>query len=57
VADLPKTLSFKATVAMDVWIRELARNERRKVGDMIRILLEQQMAYREQQREMEDHRG
>ena len=39
MADLPITLSFKTTVAMDAWLRELARLEQRKLGDMIRILL------------------
>jgi hypothetical protein len=42
MADLPHTMSFKVGTDMRDWLRQVAAGERRKVGDMIRLLLEQQ---------------
>lgn len=40
-----KTLSFKADPWMVEWIRGQAREERRTVGAMIRIMLEQHIGF------------
>jgi hypothetical protein len=40
MADLPATLSFKAPVWMVEWLRRLAKDQRRTVGNVIRVLLE-----------------
>ena len=43
MADLPETLSFKSSTWMALRLRRMAADNRRKLGDMIRILLEQKL--------------
>lgn len=56
MADLLHTVCFRATTAMRDELRQLADEHRRKVGDVVRLLLEQILEFRRSQREArEDH--
>jgi hypothetical protein len=44
MADLPATISFKSSVWLKERLQRMAREERRKLGDIVRILLEQRLA-------------
>jgi hypothetical protein len=51
--EYPRVRAFKITLAMDQWLISKAKQEHRKVGDLIRVLL---LKIMEQEEEIpEDH--
>jgi hypothetical protein len=50
MADLPYTICFRASTDLRDRLRELATREHRKLGDVVRILIEKMLDFEEAKR-------